>query len=324
MSLPLIITTVVSISILVMLCIGFTFTYMMDKFPNFAHTSFASIGTMVTFYYVKLHGLSPYQTWPISMLVGGLVGVILYLVIVNPIKKQGYREITLTFTFLIISQMISSFIGVFSYWLLNFKRLSSFSFILRAEDFNLNGIPGIGITAPLTTILLVGGLWLFLNRVKFGIAMRATAEDEDLSASLGVNVQLIHISSWFLSGMLSSLAGSIIPLWQGTAIDYSDSLLVSVMAGSVLGGLHSITGAIIGGILVATSQKTLSYLLVRLFGVWMGSYEALLPIIFLFTALIIEPRGLIALQDREISVHSIKDDLIRLRSSLRNMLSLEW
>jgi branched-chain amino acid transport system permease protein len=324
MSLPLIITAVVSISILVMLSIGFTFTYMMDKFPNFAHTSFASIGTMVTFYYVKLHGWNPYHTWPISMLVGGIIGVLLYLGIVNPIRKQGYREITLTFTFLIISQMISSFIGVFSYWLLNFKRLSSFSFILRAEDFSWNGIPGIGLAAPLTTILLVGGLWLFLNRVKFGIALRATAEDEFLAASLGVNIQFIHISSWFLSGMLSSLAGSIIPLWQGTAIDYSDELLVSVMAASVLGGLDSITGAIIGGVLVATSQKTLSYLLVRVIGVWMGAYEALLPIIFLFTALVIEPRGLIALKGKQITIKSFKDSLTRLVANMRNMLSLEW
>lgn len=82
MSLALVSNTVINISLLVILCIGFTFTYMMEKFPNFAHTSYASIGTVVAFYLVRFSGFSPYQTWPVALLVCGLLGVLLYVCIV--------------------------------------------------------------------------------------------------------------------------------------------------------------------------------------------------------------------------------------------------
>ena len=87
MNIGLYISTIVNVSLLVILCLGFTFTYMMEKFPNFAHTSFASIGTAVTYYLVKFYGWNPYSTWPMSMLIGGLVGVALYLIIVKKIKE---------------------------------------------------------------------------------------------------------------------------------------------------------------------------------------------------------------------------------------------
>jgi len=103
---------VLNVSLLVVLCIGFTFTYMMEKFPNFAHTSYASIGTVVAFYLVKFHGFNPYLTWPVAVLVCGVLGVLLYVGIVRPIKAQGMREITLTFTFYIVSHLISGFLAI--------------------------------------------------------------------------------------------------------------------------------------------------------------------------------------------------------------------
>ena len=323
MSFALVSNTVINISLLVILCIGFTFTYMMEKFPNFAHTSYASIGTVVAFYLVRFYGFSPYQTWPVAVLVCGLLGVLLYVCIVRPIKAQGTREITLTFTFYIMSHMISMVLAIFSYWLLVSKGVQSSGFILRNYDFRVNGLPGIGFVAPVTVLLIVAALNVFLYVSKFGVAMRATAENEVLAASLGVNVHHIHIASWFLSGALAGLAGAIIPLWIGTSIDYSDILLVNVMAGSVLGGLTSITGAIVGGFLVASAKKSLTYTLMKAFGTWVGGYEELIPIIFLFTILAVEPNGIMAIKWKEVSVHGVKDSLRRLRETLRNLLTSE-
>ena len=61
-SIGIIVSVALNVSILVMLCIGFTFTYMMEKFPNFAHTSFASLGTICTYYLVRFFGFSLRQT----------------------------------------------------------------------------------------------------------------------------------------------------------------------------------------------------------------------------------------------------------------------
>ena len=323
MSPALVFNAVINISYLVILCIGFTFTFMMEKFPNFAHTRYASIGTVLAFYLVRVWGFNPYLTWPIVVLICGLLGVLLYIFIVRPIKAQGMREITLTFTFYIISQMITMLLAIFSYWLLMIKGIQSSGFILRNYDFRVNGIPGISFVAPLIVLLLVAVLNVFLYVSKFGISMRATAENEVLAANLGVNVHRIHVASWFISGALAGLAGAIIPLWVGTSIDYSDILLVNVMAGSVLGGLTSITGAIIGGFLVASAKRSLNYTLMRAFGPWVGMYEELIPIILLFAILAIEPNGIMSIKWKEVSIHGIKDALRRLIETFRNLLKVD-
>lgn len=323
MSAPLITSTVINVSLLMILCIGFTFTFMIEKFPNFAHTGYASIGTMITFYLVRFQGFNPYAAWPVATLCGGVVGVILYLGLVKPVKARGLREITLTFTFYIISQMISSVLAIFSYWLLVGQRISSAGFLLRAFDFSIEGVPGIGVTAPIVVLAVIILLSLFLYRSKFGIAMRATTEDEELAANLGVNVDNIHIASWFISGALSGLAGAMLPMWRATSVNFSDELLVMVMAGSVMGGLGGIYGAIIGGLLVATSQKLLTYLLIQVFGIWIANYEALMPMIILFTVLAIEPNGLMAINIEDTSIRSIRESLARLRKALWNLLTTE-
>ena len=323
MSAPVVINSVIAGSMLVILCIGFTFTYMMEKFPNFAHASFASIGTMIAFYLVRFKGFNPYLTWPISALAGGIIGVLLYIGLVKPIKGHGFREITLTFTFYIVSQIIGSLLAMFSYWLLVGTGTLSNGFLLKNFDFSLWGLPGIGVMAPITVLVLVVLMNLFLYRARFGIAMRATSEDEQLAAGLGINVNLIHLASWFISGALSALAGAILPLWRATSVNFSDELLVTVMAGSVLGGLTSIGGAILGGFLVASIQKLLTYLLMSTLGVWMGAYEGLLPILFLFLVLAVEPNGLSAIDLSSVSVKSIWGALRRLGRSLSNLAKTE-
>ena len=319
----LIVSTVINVSLLVILCIGFTFTYMMEKFPNFAHTSYASLGTMVTYYLVKFNGFDPYYTWPISAVLGGILGVILYVALVKPIKERAFSEITLTFTFYIISQIISQGLAIFSYWLLIDNHIQSQGFNLYNYDFRFMGLPAIGITAPLTVLLVVVLLQFFLVKSKHGVAMRATAEDESLSMSLGVNVRFMHIFSWFISGALAALAGSIISMWLSTNINYSDTLLINVMAGSVLGGLGSITGAIIGGFLTALSTKVIIWILINSVGVNMGMYEGLIPIIFLFVILAVEPNGLTAINPQKISVSGFKDAWIRFKRNMRNVITSE-
>ena len=109
--------TLLNVALMIILCIGFTFTYMMEGFPNFAHTGYASIGALVSFYLARIASLNPYLTWPFSALAGGAVGVFLYVCIVRPIKRdRGYQDITLTLTFLIVAQVIPSLCYIFNFW----------------------------------------------------------------------------------------------------------------------------------------------------------------------------------------------------------------
>jgi len=289
---PIIVGALIQMGIIIILCVGFTFTYMVEKFANFAHTAIATIGTIIAFHMVTIYGYNVYATWPVSMLFCGLLGVVLYVLIVRPIKATGAKEITLTFAFFAMAEVVGSLVSIYSYLLHYQVGYATNGFTLASYDFTWGGYPGVFLVTLSVCAVLVIALALFLGRVKQGIALRAVAEDEPLAASVGVNIHNIHLISWFLTGAFAGLAGAIIPLWRYTDLGYSDAFLVIVMSGCVIGGLNSVYGAVIGGFITSVAQNALGALAVALFGIAASDYDALYPMIFIIVVLMVEPNGI--------------------------------
>ncbi len=292
---PIVMGVVIYASMLIILCIGFTLTYMLERFPNFAHTSLASVGSMLTYSMVRLHGCNPYLSWPLTSLLGGGLGIAVYLAVIRPLQRAGSSGIMLSFAMFALSFILNAVLYIYSYWVLMAHGFRAGGFILRAYDYSLWGYPAVLFAAPLLSAALVYSLHHFLTRVRFGIALRATVENPELAQSLGVNISHVHLASWFLTGATSSLAGAVLSLWSPTRLDRSDQLLMSVMAGSVLGGLESLYGAIVGGLILAMAQTVLPGLLIKTFGLWIGGYEPLVPMLAIILTLILEPNGLTGL-----------------------------
>jgi branched-chain amino acid transport system permease protein len=312
---PIIIGILIQVGVVVLLSVGFTFTYMVEKFPNFAHTAIATVGTIVSFTLVRIYGLNPYQTWPMATLACGILGIGLYFLVVRPIKATGAREITLTFAFFVVAVIIGSLTSIYSYWFLNSQEYPTAGFSVQRFDFSWAGYPGVLLVTLPTIVIVIALLYLFLTRVKHGIALRAVAEDEALASSVGVNIFAVHVMSWFLTGALAGLAGAIIPLWMSTGLGYTDKFLVTVMAGSIVGGLNSVAGAVVGGILVSIVQKLISEFLTYFFGLGFIEFEGLYPIIFIFVVLMIEPEGIMgAFNGHHASLKTVRAILSQIKS----------
>ena len=304
---------VINASLMAMLCIGFTFTYMVEGFPNLAHTSYAIIGAVVSFYLTRFHRFNPYDTWPFSLMIGGLFGVFLYVAIVRPIKRHGgYQEVVLTFSSLAIATVMGGLSWVFSYWSAR-GRAPTQAYNLSGWDFYLNGRPGIVYVGLGTSIMVAVSMYIFLTRTRTGISLRATAENEGLAEVMGINSFKVHCVSWFLSGGLAALAGSIFVVNQGMTPTGADALLVSVMTGSILGGLDSINGAIVGGVFVAVSQKVLSTALFWIFGLDVLLWSGIYPIVFLVIALFFFPNGV--LNGTEVDIDWIRKRVAKLKNA---------
>ena len=313
---PVTVGVVIYASMLVVLCVGFSLTHMIEKFPNFAHASIATIGTMFAYTFTRLWGCSPYLAWPFAFLLGGGVGVALYLLVVRPIQKAGSGGVSLTFAMFALSILLGAVLAVYSFWVMMTQGFRTSGFLLKRYDIVLNGYPGILFTAPMVCVLLVVSLHLFLTRVKFGIAIRATAEDPNLAISIGINVFRVHVVSWFLTGAMSGLAGSVIPLWLPTGLGGTDELLIVIIAGSVLGGLDNIYGAILGGIAMAFAQKVLPGMLIRALGVWIGVYEPMTPILVIIATLMMEPNGITGILNRKhASIRKVRMSINRIYGS---------
>jgi branched-chain amino acid transport system permease protein len=315
LNLPFDVDKLINASLMIILCVGFTLTYMLEGFPNFAHTSYAAIGAMVSFYLTRIYRFNPYDTWLFTAVVGGLIGVALYLFIVRPIRRRGgYQEITLTLTFFIIAYVMPSIAGIFNYWSRYYMEAPSRGYNLRGWDFGYRGVPGIAIISTATCVLLIIGLHLFLTKSKLGLSLRATAENESLSAVIGVNTFRAHCASWFISGALSALAGSIISIHSGMGVG-GDGLIITVMSGAIFGGVQSVWGAVAGGLFVALAQDTLADLFFIIFGLPAMKWQQLLPLAFLALTLTLFPNGVFG--DEGLKMEAIKDRLNELRSRLR-------
>jgi len=308
MSSPMLLGIIIQTTILIILSIGFTFTYQIEKFPNFAHVSISTIGTIITYTITQIWGQNPYLGWPVSALACGFFGVIFYTLIIQPMKKKGCREISLAIVSLAVAIIIGAFIGIYSYWAVVIHRSPPVYFMITAYDFSIFDLPGVAITAPITCATLVIFLQLFLSKTRLGIAMRAVSENEQLSSILGVNTFKVHLVSWFIIGALVGIGGAIIPLWRSTNVGFSDEFLIAVMAASLVGGIGRIYGAIIGGILVSLAMKGLTQVisdyiqhaepLLYEFSNAVRGFEQLIPIGMIFLVLMIEPEGITGFLDK--------------------------
>lgn len=279
------------------LSIGFTLTYLTAKIPNFAHGTVAGIGIYVSYTISKIFNLSPYIGFPIAFFLGGIISVILYITIINVLTKMGGGDVIKTISTLAIQIFISASLYIYAYWLRGIYHTYAFAFLLKQYDFNMGDIPGILLVSILFCTITVLMLHIYLTRTKGGVAMRATSENPELASIVGVNTYRSQLNSWFLTGGLACVAGAMLPLWFQSNPDTGATLMTSIMAASLLGGLDNIYGAIFGGFGVGMSEILVTnWLQNQSIGaeklIWIGEYRPIVPLIILILVLLIEPQGI--------------------------------
>ena len=289
---PIIMDAVIYASLLSMLSTGLTLTYMTTKVPNFAHGDFAGLTTYISLVVVEVLGLNPYIGIVPGFLVGGLTALILYLFVLKPLLDRGATYVILMIATIAFDMILFSAINILADYLSNVYKLVTKLFILRSYDFKLFGQPGVFLIAPLMAFLMVALLHLFLNKTKFGIAMKAAIENPSLAGVVGINVNLTYAVSWFIAGGLAGIAGALIPLWLMCNPDIGMRLIVSVFAASIVGGLTNIYGAFVGGLLIGLAEVLGTRYLSSIIGSWIIPYRPVIPLAIMSLTLLFAPRGL--------------------------------
>jgi len=281
-----------------LLSIGFTLTYLTAKIPNFAHGTYAGFGIYVVYTVSRIFHMSPYVGFPLAFFIGGAVSVFVYVVVIQVLNRMGSGAIVLTIATLAIQIFLTSALYIYAFYLRNLYSTYTIGFLVKELDFEFMGMPGI---LPVSVSICVGTvivLHYMLTRTKTGIAMRAVAEDTELSAVLGIDTNRIQLFSWFLTGGMAALAGSMMPLWFASSPATGSFMITSIMAASLLGGFTNVYGAVIGGVGIGFSEILLTFFLQQRVGVWVGEYRPLVPMVVLVAVLLIEPNGLQGIWER--------------------------
>ncbi len=299
---PFAISAIVYGSIFALMSVSLTLTYITTKVPNFAQGALVTAGLYTGFAFLRVNKINPYQSLPLSFLVGGGIAVGIYLLVLNPLAKRGASVIQLMIATLAVDIIFIGIFGIYSDYLFEVKEVydAKVFYALTSVDFSYLGVDGVVYVAPIALALVTVGLYLMLTRTRFGLAMRATVENPDLAKVVGVNTRTVYLVSWFLAGGLAGMAGVFYSLWQGGEPDIGSILLISMFAGSILGGLKSIYGAVVGGLIVGGSEIVVTTLGAQYIGAWVTSYEPGIPLLIMVITLLLIPGGIASLDWRRL------------------------
>ncbi len=302
---PYYLDAIVYASLFGLMAMGLTLTYLTTKVPNFAYGSFVTIGIYTSFTLLRLDHLNPYFSTPISFLLGALASVAMYLGILRMLARRGSSLVALMIATLAIDIAFVGIFGIYSDYLTSLYGIidSKYFIALSATpgtDFSFLGRPGLLFVAPISLVAITTALYLLLTKTRFGIAMRASVENPSLARVLGIDVETVYVFAWFLAGGFAALAGSYYSLWLPGGTSAGSNLIVEIFAASVLGGLASIYGAAVGGLIIGASEILLTQAGVQLFGTWVQIYQKGVPLGIMVVTLLLFPRGLVSIEWRKI------------------------
>ncbi len=283
-------------NLLILLSISLTITYITTGVPNFAQGSFAVFGSYAALTLFLLYNVHPYFAIPIALVLGGLVGVAVYVLVLKPLIARGAEIVTLMIATLAVDLILLGCIGAYSGYLQTITKRMTTKFIFTQYDFSIGNFSGIFFVSILVIVALLFFLYILLYKTKFGVALRASMENPALAEIMGVNVEYTRIFSWFLSGALSGVAGCLLPFRQEIVPATGAIIIVSIFAASIVGGLSSIYGALIVGYIIGTSESLVTYVLSKLLGPGVLVYGKVISLLVLIIALIIAPKGIMGLK----------------------------
>ncbi len=314
-------------SVLGMLSMSLTLTYIVSRVPNFAHATFAAVGSYIVLLVVwKASLYKTGRSWdlyayslPLSFLAVGVLALIQYLTVLRPLAKKGISIDGLMIATLGVDIILVGLLNILADYLqVIFKNLVAVdpdisklttaprSGYLSSYEPQIMGVNASSIMGPLLLIATTVIFYLFLTRTKFGTAMRAAIENPQLAEILGINVNLVYSVSWFIAGGLAGLAGVIMVLTTRLNPAMGWILIVSVFAGSIVGGLGSLFWGAIGGLLIGFleqfgvyyTQQILSAILGQT--VSLGNYRQVFSLGAIFIMLLLAPQGLASINWRKV------------------------
>lgn len=281
-------------SLLVLLAVGLTLTYITLKIPNFAHGDLATIGTYVAYAMYTFFKLNPYYSLPLAFIASGTIALLSYLLIFKPLTNRGMGIIGLMVASIAIEVALRSILHIYADVLSKSYKIISRGFIFRDFIIAIGSFyfPGLLIVSSILSISLIVSLYLLLTKTKFGVAMRAAIENPELAEVLGVDVNKVYAVSWFLAGGLAGIAGALIPFRMSAGPEIGWLMLLRTFAASILGGLSSIYGAMLGGYIVGFAEvigiQFLSKPPINL----SPAFRPAIPFAILIVTLLILPEGL--------------------------------
>jgi branched-chain amino acid transport system permease protein len=270
-----------------LLGVGFVIIYRATEVVNFAQPALMILGAYFTAYYVFNLDLPFWFATLAAMVTLALIGAITERIALRPmVGEPPFAAAMVT-------------VGVFIILLIIAFRLIGTTVITVGDPWGLERMDVLGIrifqvdiaklVISMTAIAIVG---IFLKRSRVGLAMRATALDQEVALAQGVNVGRMFGLSWAISGALAALAGMLIGTGSGGVEATTAFVALKALPVIILGGLDSIQGSVYAGLIIGVAEsltRTYQPTYAPLLG---ANFDVVVPYLIMILVLMFRPYGL--------------------------------
>nr|WP_282958848.1 branched-chain amino acid ABC transporter permease [Desulfolutivibrio sulfodismutans] len=278
-------------SIYSLVALGFVIIYKATKVVNFAQGELVMVGAYVCFALTVQAHLPFLVAFFMTLAFSFILGIVIERLILRPMI--GEPIISVIMVTIGLSSVLKSLVQLF--W---GTQIQVFPPVLPQEPVMIAGLPvaPVYLAAFALSVILFLIFSAFFKYSRLGISMRATAFDQQAAASMGIGIKNIFALSWCIAAMVSSIGGVILGNINGINAQLGH-LGLKVFPAVILGGLDSLFGAALGGLIVGVLENVCDGAAKEFFG--LGGFKDVAAFILLVVILMIKPYGLFGAREIE-------------------------
>ncbi len=280
----LILNSIIAGAIYTMIALGFNLIYGTVKFFDLGYGALTAVGGYAVFYFSKMLGLPVLLSVLLGVLIAGLVGYLTEKIVYVKLRQKKASGMVLLVAALGVFTMLQAVLAIF--FTSQFQTLS-----VNAGDQRVFDIAG-GVITEIQAIILVTGLFIMfvlawvLKKTRFGKAVRAISDDEEVSKVVGIDTTKIIGKVFFIGSAIAGLAGILVGFDTGIEPTMGMSLLLKGVIASIIGGIGNIYGGVVGAFFLGFIEN---------FGIWKisGEWKDAIAFTVLLIFLIWRPEGIL-------------------------------
>ncbi len=289
----LVVSGIVVGSIYALSALGFVLIYKSSRVLNIAHGQIIAAGAFITYALTVWAGIPIALAFLLSMIITFFLAMSVERVFLR--RLIGEPIISVIMVTIGLMSILDGLIYLTPFGTENF----SFPAFLPTTPITFFGISisWTQLVGVIVTFSMIGGFSWFFKKSTLGISMRAVSDDQLASMSIGISVPRVFGLAWAMAGLSAAAAGGIIGNITGINFDTLHAFGIIVFPVVILGGLDSILGAVVAGIIMGLIQQFASGYLDGKWG--LNGTGEIMPYIILLVILLFKPHGLFGIHEIE-------------------------
>jgi branched-chain amino acid transport system permease protein len=273
------------------IAMSFVLIYKATQVVNFAQGELLLVGAWVCWALLAKYQVPFWFGMPITLVFMFVFGIAVQLVILRPMIGEPIISV------IMVTIALSTILQALMKWVFGVNP-QPFPQIFASQTVSIGGfqLQTVYALSLVVSVAMMAAMAWFFRASKYGLAMRATAFNQQVAQSLGISVKSVFAMAWAISATVSAVAGIVVAVVNGVSSGLS-AYGIKVFPAVILGGLDSIAGSVLGGIIIGLLENIAQFIDGEYLH-WGNLFEVA-PFYVLIIILMIKPYGLFGTKDIE-------------------------